>query len=263
MLQPAAQIIRALGFLSRLPLPDAAFKGHEDETAAANAGSYPLAGIVIAIPAAIIVVFAQIAGLNSAICAALALAVITITTGALHEDGLADCADGLWGAGNKQRALEIMKDSRIGTYGTLALIMGFAIKWGSLTAILEIHGVWAAAGALITVGATSRAAMVWYWASLPNARPGGISASAGTVPETAVTKAIISGLLIHFVLGIASTGFVAMGIALFLCIGAIAGWTWLTDQKLGGQTGDTIGASQQLSEIALLIGLAMTFSAPI
>jgi len=109
----------AIGLLSRLPVPvdtDLATR-----RGARAAWAYPLAGLVVGALAGLVAQVALWLGLPPSIAALLALAAMIAITGALHEDGLADSADGLWGGWDRARRLEIMKDSRIGTYGVLAL----------------------------------------------------------------------------------------------------------------------------------------------
>ena len=102
-----------------------------------------------------------------------------ILTGAMHEDGLADSADGLFGGWTVERRLEIMKDSRIGTYGMLALLLSGLARWAALTALIAAGPIWPV---LIAAGALSRAPMAVMMALMPNARQGGLSASTGRPP---------------------------------------------------------------------------------
>ena len=123
-------IATATALLTRLPVPFTA------DRAAAAAWAYPVTGLFVATLAAAVASLALAFGLPPALAAGLVLAIQVIVTGAMHEDGLADSADGLWGGWTRARRLEIMRDSRIGTYGVLALVLVTGLRWAALTAII-------------------------------------------------------------------------------------------------------------------------------
>src|SRR5690606_24070433 len=123
----------------------------------------------------------------------LALALQAFLTGALHEDGLSDTADGVGGGRDRESALRIMKDSRIGTYGAVALVLSFALRGAALAAIAGSVTPTVAGLALLGVAALNRAAMVWHWSQLPPARADGVAASAGEPEEPATTLALATG----------------------------------------------------------------------
>jgi adenosylcobinamide-GDP ribazoletransferase len=179
-------------------------------------------------------------------------AVMILVTGALHEDGLADFADGL-GGGSREQSLAIMRDHRIGSYGVIALILSLAIR---VTAIAVIAETAAVTAALIAAGAASRLAAVLTMAALPAARKDGLSASVGR-PSGALaaaalgTAAMICLLLVPF--GTALTVMVISVVAA-LAIGAIA------SARLGGQTGDVLGAAVVLGECLTLTALAVALA---
>ncbi len=237
--QPVQDVLQGLGLLSRLPV-------RLDAEAAAKRGAnaswaWPLAGAILGLIAALTASLSLWLGLGAGIAAALVIAVQIISTGAIHEDGLADSADGLWGGYDRDRRLEIMKDSRIGTYGVLALVLALILRWAALSALLATGHVW---GALIGVAALSRAPMAALMGWLPSARPSGLSRSVG--PPTRDT--------VRF--GFIAVGFVFMGLAVvpvaaFIAAVAFAAGRIALD-KIGGQTGDILGATQQLSEITAL-----------
>jgi adenosylcobinamide-GDP ribazoletransferase len=184
----------------------------------------------------------------SALAAPWTLAVLILMTGALHEDGLADFADGL-GGNTKEQSLAIMRDHRIGSYGVIALILSLAIR---ITAIAVIAETSAVAAALIAAAATSRLAAVLVMAALPAARADGISASVGRPRGARAAAAlgvtfVISWLLLPF--GMALIAIIAAATAA-LAIGAIA------SARLGGQTGDVLGAAVVLAECLVLTALA-------
>jgi adenosylcobinamide-GDP ribazoletransferase len=121
-------------------------------------------------------------GLPPGIAAGLALGAGILMTGALHEDGLADCADGFWGGHTAERRLEIMKDSRIGAYGVLALILVIGLKWLALAALIEHGALWAA---VLVPACSAGAAMAWVMASLPFAREDGLARHVGRPSKSA------------------------------------------------------------------------------
>ncbi len=249
MLQGAmADLTAALGLLTRLPLPATPIAPR----GGAAAWAWPLAGVIIGALAGMVAALALALGLTPWVAAALTLAASAMLTGAMHEDGLADTADGLWGGWDKARRLEIMKDSHIGSYGVLALILVTLARWSALSAILATGSPW---GAIIAVAALSRAAMAVLMAWLPNARASGLSALVGRPTAKVAWAAVGLAGLICLVL----TGWHAFGMAAFagfVCLGL----GLIARAKIGGQTGDILGASQQLAEAAALCALAAGLS---
>lgn len=248
--------MQALSFLSRLPISDKWFRaGHQP--VADTAEAFPLAGVIIALPASLCLLLATTIHLSPLVAALFAVTALIIVTGALHEDGLADVADGFYGGSTMDRRLEIMKDSRIGTYGALALIISFALRVALIVTIIEHAGPVYAALAIIGTEAASRSALVWFWHSTPNVRPGGTAAQAGTPDHTAYQWALGLGLAISVVTFLPAAGFFGFLIALAICAAAMALFSGLCREKIGGQTGDTLGAAQQIAVMSLLLGLAM------
>lgn len=240
----AKDVALALVLLTRLPLPHLPAEAFQRQAKAVWA--FPLAGLAVALPAALLAALALAAGLPATVAAGLALAVQVMLTGAMHEDGLADTADGLWGGFDRARRLEIMKDSRIGAYGVIALILGFGLRWSALTALLQVAGPWP----LLALAMMSRAVMPALMAALPNARSAGLSQTVGR------PRALPCGLaaFLAVLLSLPLIGSAAIGVA--LAMGAAAmGLGALAKAKIGGQTGDILGASQQAAEIAGLVTL--------
>ena len=239
-------ITAAAGLLTRVPVKvdtDLAAK-----RGALAAWAYPIVGLKIAVALIVLGLIAKWLTIAAPITAGLMLATTVILTGAMHEDGLADSADGLWGGWTKDKRLEIMKDSRTGAYGVLALVLSMILRWTALTAILQTDH-WMAA--LIAIGMLSRATMVAVMTGLPNARDTGLSQSVGRPkPITAWLAIGVATLGAAIVLGLtASTLLITAAVVTSL-------WAGIAHQKIGGQTGDILGATQQLTEIALLITLA-------
>jgi adenosylcobinamide-GDP ribazoletransferase len=229
----------AVSFFTRLPIPTL----HGTIDMARALAFAPLVGVGVGLMGALAFLGARALGLPVMACALIAIAVATAMTGALHEDGLADCADGLGGR-NANARLEIMKDSRIGSYGTLALLLITLIRWSALTALVGAGHHWPA---LIAAGALSRAPMAVLIATLPNARGTGLSHLTGRPPRSAA----LAALGIAAAIALLATGLTLVPMAL-----AAAATTALLARaaikRIGGQTGDILGASQQLAEAAAL-----------
>jgi len=190
--------------------------------------------------------------------AVLAVAITVLITGGLHEDGLADTADGFGGGEERERKLEIMRDSRIGTYGVTALILMIGLKIACLGALLtEASSTALAAAGLIGAGAASRAGMVWLMVRLEPAREDGLSKSAGRPDSAALTHALAITAAVLVITALLVTGIMA---AILAAAGAAAG-TFIVERlaraHIEGQTGDVIGAGQQAAEAGFLLGLVI------
>ncbi|MBW6419992.1 adenosylcobinamide-GDP ribazoletransferase [Rhizobium sp. XQZ8] len=248
-----ADLARSVGFLSRLPVPGRFFEGHDGSISRA-VQAFPVAGLVIAIvPAFALFLFS---GRDPLLAALIALAVMTLMTGALHEDGLADAADGLGGGRDREHALTIMKDSRIGSYGVVALVLSFGLRAAALAAIAR-HDAGTAALALIATAAASRAVMVAHWHALPSARQNGVAAGAGQPEDGACNVALFIGIAVSLLLLVPALGLPSTVVSLVATGIAGFGFTRFVHRKLQGHTGDTIGATQQISEIVMLSALAL------
>lgn len=236
----------ALGLLSRLPV-------RVNETRAMDRGAraawaYPLAGLVLALIAGMIAQLTLWLGLPAPLVAGLTLAALIVMTGAMHEDGLADAADGLWGGWDKTRRLEIMKDSRIGVYGVVALALGLGLRWQALILLIGAGTLWPA---LIVTAMLSRAAMVCVMAYLPSARTTGLSQSVGRPSRK--TALIAAGIAIIF--AFVFWKIAALWLLFAACLATLI-CAAIAKAKIGGQTGDILGATQQITEIVILLALA-------
>lgn len=232
----------ALSLLSRLPVPvdhDVAGKR------AANASwAYPVAGGLMGLVAGLVGWSLMAVGFSAGISAGVALIVLVMISGALHEDGLADCADGLWGGTTTVNRLAIMKDSRIGVYGTLALILFIGLRWQAISVQTDV----AIIQVMVLVGAISRMPLPWIMAKYENARTNGLSKSVGTPSQQTVMIGFFTGAVVA-VLAVGLTGllaFLAAGLIAILLIRYV-------QTKITGQTGDILGGIQQVVETALLI----------
>jgi adenosylcobinamide-GDP ribazoletransferase len=231
-----------MGLLTRLPLP-----AIRNPQGAEAAWAWPLVGVVVGTLSMAVAALLLAVQVPVTITAAAVLAMGAICTGALHEDGLADTADGFFGGWTIARRLEIMKDSYIGSFGTLALILTVLARWSALVVILT-GSLWA----LVAVAAISRAPMAMVMAALPNARGKGLAQSVGRPDRNAVAVAVVlafgvAALLTGLTTALMMTAVVA-AVTFLLAVTATA--------RIGGQTGDVLGASQQLAEVAALAVLA-------
>ncbi|MBO6636735.1 MAG: adenosylcobinamide-GDP ribazoletransferase [Roseitalea sp.] len=250
-----ASVMRALAFLTRLPVP-ARFFDRSGHAVSDDAGSFALTGALIAIPGTLVLVLAIIVGAPPPVTATIVVIATVILTGALHEDGLADMADGFGGGANKERRLEIMRDSAIGTYGVLAVAGSMLLQVTALAALCDA-GALQGSGALIAAHAASRAAMVWHWSNLPPARADGVAARSGQPTGQAVNVAFVTSAAILTIVAIISLGVVTTIVALLVTMAATMGVSWLARRMIDGHTGDTIGATEQIARAMMLAGLAM------
>jgi len=214
----------------------------------------PVAGALLAAIGALALALAEAVGLPPLICAGLAVGALLLVTGALHEDGLADVADGFGGGATRERKLEIMRDSRIGAYGGAALTLGLLLRVVALAALLE-HGLGIAAAGMILAGAASRAAALAPLALLAPARAEGLGARAGRLAGGAVVAAAAVAAIIAVLLGLGGLGLARALLALGVAFAAAAAMAAIARRQISGQTGDVAGAAQQLAEIACLCGL--------
>jgi adenosylcobinamide-GDP ribazoletransferase len=218
----------------------------------ARAGwTLPVAGLLIGLLSAAMYAIAHAFGLTPGPAAMLALASAIIVTGALHEDGLADTADGL-GGGTRARKLEIMRDSRIGSFGVCALILSLGLRWSALAAIAAPGSVLIA---LLLAHVAGRAGMPLFMALVPPARTDGLSAGAGR--PAGPNAAIALGLgAITLAVGF-GPGKAILAVILLAFIGLLI--AWLAIRQLGGQTGDILGCYEQVAETAILLMAASLF----
>ncbi len=232
-------IAAAFSLLTRLPVPvDHARAGARG---AGAAWAFPLVGAVLGLAAGALGWALLSAGASAGMAAVFVIAAQVVMTGAMHEDGLADMADSMGGFTVEKR-LEIMKDSRIGAYGAIALGLALLARQVGISEITATE----MPLALAALGAGSRALMVAVMAWLPNARTDGLSAAAGR-PDA--LPALTIGLLASL-LAFGWGGFwIFTGMAVAVAVVALIAKT-----RIGGQTGDILGASQQSAEI---VGLAL------
>jgi len=241
--QRLAELRLAFVFLTRLPVP---LDEARPATVAQAGWAFPVCGAVVGLVAWLGYAAGAALGLPVLLCALFAIAAGVLVTGALHEDGLADFADGMGGGRERARKLEIMRDSATGSYGVLALILVVASK---ANAIAEVGGAGSALVALVALGAASRFAVLLAMALMPPARADGLGKDAGTPGPWRIVIGLALTLLATVPLGVPGFG-ALLGALAAGAIPAVIAW-----RLIGGQTGDVLGAIQQIGELGGLIVL--------
>jgi adenosylcobinamide-GDP ribazoletransferase len=249
---------QALRFYSRLPVP--ALPWETDPHALPDfrtlSRALPLAGLVIGLVPAFVLALSLWLDLGAWLSAALAVAALTLATGAFHEDGLADTADGFGGGATRERRLVIMKDSLIGSFGGSALVLGFALRIGALATAASRLDAAPAAASLLIAAVVSRCAGLIVLTLLPPARLEGASFAVGQPNRADLHVAWAGAVGIALALGLAaSLPLAGIALMILLPVAVALGITRVSDRLIGGQTGDVAGAIQQLAEVAALIGL--------
>lgn len=235
----------ALVFLTRLPWPA---RLPADRKLMDAAWAFPLAGAAVGAVAALGLWAADGLGLPASLAGLAAVGAGILVTGALHEDGLADVADGFGGGRDPEAKRRIMRDSRIGSYGVLALLLAVAAKLLALSALPDLA---TAAAALLAAHALGRAvipALAWW---LPPAAPDGRGREAGRpLPAGALWAAGIGTTIALLALpgGVGLAATLAAG-------GAALAVGWLARRQIGGATGDVFGAAEQAAEVAALLAV--------
>ena len=240
----------AVQFLTRLPVPAGATYSPQREAAAVR--YYPLVGVLIGGLCAGVFLLADI-WFSGPLAVLLAAAAGLAVTGAFHEDGLADTFDGIGAAANdRDRALEVMRDSRLGTYGTVALIMALGIKVAALSSMAPSM----VCAALIAGHGLSR------FSSVMVIQTGRYVHETGVATEASKRLGAV-GALVVMLTGAALVAGLVMYLSPLAAILALAGLTaghvlmrLYFEPRLGGYTGDALGAVQQASKIGLYLGLA-------
>jgi adenosylcobinamide-GDP ribazoletransferase len=250
-----ADLAASFAFLTRLPVPG----GLPSAALAEAMRAFPLAGAAIGAASGLILAGLAFTGLPGLVAAGLTLAMQALLTGGLHEDGLADTADGFGGGKDRESKLAIMRDSHIGTYGVMALALGLIVKAAALGAVAQGP----AGGAIVLLaasGAFSRALIVWLMASTPPARSDGLARGVGQPSDFTARTALLVGGLIALVLMLATRGLIAT-LVILAAGGLVAGlFRALVMRQIGGHTGDTCGALQVVVETAMIATAAASFS---
>ena len=233
----------AFSLLTRLPVG----ADRSAEFPASSSWAWPVVGAAVgALGGAVAHILAAV-GTGTAIAALGAIACMIAATGALHEDGLADSADGLFGGGSTAERLGIMRDSRIGAFGAIAVCLFLIGRHAGLDELLQEGR---AMGPLIAAGAVSRTVMLIVFRLTPPARSDGLAASVGMPSNLAAGL----GCCLAAVIAFAAVGWAAApAAALALATGIV--FAWFARRRIGGVTGDVLGSVQQIAELACLAGL--------
>ncbi len=250
-MNPIAQFIEAARFLTRIPLAST----HQKTISLSETFSmFPVVGIMIGGFSGLLLCAGMIVGLPPFLSAIIAVGGTILLTGGLHEDGLGDVADGFGGGRTKQDKLKIMRDSRVGSYGVLCLVLSVAARLGALATLVEKLPLLFIVCILIASAALSRGLMVSIITILSPARKEGLSAAlspplarslltcavAGAITTVALWPVMsVFGILITLLITVIATGILAI----------------LAFRQIGGHTGDVAGAAQQIAEIACLFAV--------
>jgi len=240
---PFDEFAVATAVLTRLPVG----KAPSESGAIAAAGwAFPLVGAGVGAVCAITYFVAGLCGLADPIAALTALGAGVLITGAFHEDGLADTVDGFGGGRTRDEKLAIMRDSRHGTFGILALVLSVGLRTAALAAIRDpIH----VGLALVAAHAASRAALIPLMRLLEPARSDGLGAAAGRPSRPVALAAGLIGGGIALALSEPLAGIAA----LLFTAAALACAAMLARRQIGGYTGDVLGFFQQIGEIVMLL----------
>ncbi len=254
MKQELRTFLAAIQFFTRIPVP--AWVGHAPDRLAQTARYLPAVGVVVGAISAI-VLWMSAALLPVGIAVVLSMVAGIMLTGAFHEDGLSDFADGLAGA-TKERALAIMKDSRVGVYGVITLVLALLLKFEALVSLAGKHSAGYTAIALVAGHVISRVIAVSIMLTLPYARTDNSSKARPAIVDFGVKSAAIALPIALIVLGIllaAGVQFHSLVAALAISLMVRVYLAWQFEKHLGGYTGDCLGATQQLSELGFYLGL--------
>ncbi len=254
----------AVQFFTRLPVTGklAGWVGYSPQMLRASAAHFPGVGWLVAMLACAVYAFTAFAlpagGFTPLAAAVISTIATVLVTGAFHEDGLADTADGLGGSAGRERALEIMKDSRIGAYGALALVLAVLAKV-SLLAVLGSQSMAAAVTALLAGHVLSRFWPLLLILALPHV---GDTATSKSKPlaeriETGALGIALGWCVIPLAIAVLAMGWLFVLCGALLSAAALLWMARVLQRRLQGFTGDCLGAAQQLCEIAFYFGAAL------
>jgi adenosylcobinamide-GDP ribazoletransferase len=255
MLRELRLFLTAVQFFTRIPVP--AWVGHSAQQLEQAARYLPLVGICVGTLAAAALWLGALV-LPLPLAAGLSMVASILVTGAFHEDGLSDFADGMGGGHSKEKVLAIMKDSRAGAYGVIALVLVLLLKYQALLALCGAHSLLFTATALIAAHSVSRllaASLMLTQRYIRDDDSARAKPAAQQISPASFAIALftaIAALGILFAAGAtAAAVLAAVGAALLMRVYL----AWRLQKRLGGYTGDCLGAVQQLSELAFYLGL--------
>ncbi|MHA6298074.1 adenosylcobinamide-GDP ribazoletransferase [Devosia sp. CAU 1758] len=240
-------LVMALRFFSRLPTGDGP---HERPDLGRIAMALPVASVVMGLVPILLLAGVWL-GLPGYFAATLAVGAMVLVGGGMMEDSLADAADGLFGGSTRERRLEILKDSRHGTYGVAALCLFLVLRVTAIGSVAALNPL-AAAALWLAANVAGRSGALWVAVALPPARADGASASAGALPVSRFAVGAALAALLVLVIGAPASSLVGAIIALLAVALVVVGWAALCQRLVGGQTGDLIGAAAGVGEISAL-----------
>ncbi len=240
------QLAAAFGLLTRLPVGRFRGAGGGPDQASCI-WAYPVAGAAVGALGGGVFWVGVTLGMTPLLSAGWALAALVLATGGLHEDGLADTADGFGGGATRERKLEILRDSRIGSFGAIALILSLGIRAAAIAASAT------PIAAMIVSGALGRAAMIAILLALKPARTDGMAASLGRVAPTPAAIGLALAMLATVCLLSPPMALRAM----VLTLASLTAMAMLAKRQIGGYTGDVLGATETVVECVVLSGLAV------
>jgi adenosylcobinamide-GDP ribazoletransferase len=244
------EAVLAFGLLTRFPLPS--FERRSAASYASAFWAYPLAGGAVGMAGAVTFWLAAAMGFSTGVCVILALSAIILAEGGLHEDGVADFWDGLGGGETREEKLTIMRDSRIGTYGVIALLFTIGLQGMFLVNLHHYAGVGGVAAGLIASEAAARGVLAVPLGSMLPARADGLGQGMAELQSsTLAAGALIAAVIALLLLGV--SGFAVM---IGAAIGALFIST-LAGMFLGGYTGDVLGASAATARAGALGALVL------
>lgn len=241
-------LIMALRLYSRLPTGSSA---HLAPNISRFALALPFASVIIGLVPSLILFLGYLLGLPPLYVTFLAVAGAIIVTGAMAEDAAGDSADGLVGGQTPTRRLEILKDSRLGTYGVTAIVLLIGLRVSVIVALFA-QGVHLAILLWLAASILARSAAIWLTRSLPPARTDGASAASGRVSKKSFWIGSVFAALLAFVMAAPWVGVLGLVVSFGAIVVVTWGWGKICDRLVGGQTGDLIGALQAALEITAL-----------
>ncbi|MDI1338689.1 adenosylcobinamide-GDP ribazoletransferase [Polaromonas sp.] len=281
MLQFIRHYLLAVQFFTRIPVTGAlaAWTGYSPAMLRASAAHFPgigwLVGAVAAGVYSLLMALLPATDFASLVAAVLSTAATVLLTGGFHEDGLADVADGLGGSYERDRALEIMKDSRVGAFGAMALVLALLGKVAMVTLLGSVESAlsgaeetpadlpldgWLVAAALFAAHVVSRTLPLLLIRVLPHVGDAAGSKSKPLADQITLTSLGVAFVWAFSALALASYALPAMSL-IVACSFSVIALLWmgrLFSRRLQGFTGDCLGATQQVCEIAFYLGLAFT-----
>jgi adenosylcobinamide-GDP ribazoletransferase len=247
-----ADLISAFMLLTRLPVARFARLGGAPDLARC-VWAFPVVGLAVNGMGGLVYWLAQRVGMPPLLAAAWTLATTMIVTGALHEDGLADTADGLGGGSTPAQKMDIMRDSRIGSYGALALLLSVVMRAGAIAALGRPIFV---ATAMILAGILGRSGILLLLFVLPPARDDGMGATMGSPRAKSIGLGLGLAVVTTFLAlpVLPAIEVVVLGFSSSLVLAELA------YMQIGGHTGDLLGASEVITECVVLTVVVSAFS---